>query len=978
MPTTSIQFPLAGENRATSYQSQPPFYSPSAQNVRSRDTLSGRVRGGSRPHLVKAFPTRLGAISGATAGAVALSAEKDVYFNEAEPTVTRNTSILFVQGTASNRVHTLLHFDLVSIPAAATITSASLVLTISSLPSVALPCYARRVTQTAWVEAQADWTEYSTGNNWATAGGDATATDQASFTVATSGSTTTIDLTTLAIDAYTYRSDALHLLLRSQTEPFTGGVTWHSSEAANTAYRPVLTINYTTGSGTAQDSGEIRLLAPCRTLNADGATVYTDEFAGSSLDADWVIDANALSGGTVPTVTGGNAQTATFVGLDRRYAVLTGVTDVSTTARRSASIEIANLPSTSNSYQVGLDYSNVSGTNDGVMVQVENYSSTDSRPAARWTLYVDGTQEATGTVDGNTLEWLKVTINGSNSISVYAGPTGAELVHTCVCEDYTPSGTYARFFMLRNASSTVTVQVDTFRLEYISTTGGNPPNMLMASANGLLYKQTLQDTMTLVTSVVTLATEPLLIAANRLQSLYIADYEVLHTGTGATSATTTFTDTAITDFSTGVAGLTAGDYIRIHDGTGVTVGDYRIQSVSASDDLTMDRTAGATGSDISYSLLRGPKVYNSATNQLTAMTPLTELVPPGCKIVEQWCDSLVWGRDPDNPHRGYKSERGTPTEYTTGGSDPGDAYSWGASTSAGQIPDSIKAIIAHRDDYLIFGCEKSSFVQRGDPLTNSGYIDTISSEVGILDSRAICRTPDGMLICMTTDGLYRMPPSADARMEPLSPVVLPQELKAIDTSLYTVQLEYDVAYRGVHIMVTPNDVGSTSHWFYEMDFNAFHRTTLPSDQEPTSMCAFGLAGETPTVFFGCRDGYIRRFSDAALDDDGTESTSFVDFGPIMLAPGGGVGMLRAIDVRIAEGSDEVFMYVRVGNSAESAFNATPRQLTETTKPLPAGVSRTYRPNLSGQAAIIRLQSTGRWAFEEMIVDREAMGRLRVL
>lgn len=56
-----LAFPLGGLQRKTSYQSQPPYTTPSALNVRLRESLEGRERGGSRPGLVKSHSDSLGA-----------------------------------------------------------------------------------------------------------------------------------------------------------------------------------------------------------------------------------------------------------------------------------------------------------------------------------------------------------------------------------------------------------------------------------------------------------------------------------------------------------------------------------------------------------------------------------------------------------------------------------------------------------------------------------------------------------------------------------------------------------------------------------------------------------------------------------------------------------------------------------------------------------------------------------------------------
>lgn len=55
-----LQFPLAGLDRQFAYQSQAPYSTPDALNVRPRETIKGRARGGSRPGLGKYSTDLLG------------------------------------------------------------------------------------------------------------------------------------------------------------------------------------------------------------------------------------------------------------------------------------------------------------------------------------------------------------------------------------------------------------------------------------------------------------------------------------------------------------------------------------------------------------------------------------------------------------------------------------------------------------------------------------------------------------------------------------------------------------------------------------------------------------------------------------------------------------------------------------------------------------------------------------------------------
>jgi hypothetical protein len=74
-----------------------------------------------------------------------------------------------------------------------------------------------------WVEAQATWTIWSTGNNWTTAGcssdgNDYTTTGAVAFTVPAVVGWQDIDITALVTDAITSRSGLLNLMLALDNE----------------------------------------------------------------------------------------------------------------------------------------------------------------------------------------------------------------------------------------------------------------------------------------------------------------------------------------------------------------------------------------------------------------------------------------------------------------------------------------------------------------------------------------------------------------------------------------------------------------------------------------------------------------------------------------------------------------------------------------------------------------------------------------
>lgn len=60
MKTTVLQFPFKGQSKNFAATTQPQFTSPRMNNVRVRDVLEYRARGGQRPGFAKAYNQHIG------------------------------------------------------------------------------------------------------------------------------------------------------------------------------------------------------------------------------------------------------------------------------------------------------------------------------------------------------------------------------------------------------------------------------------------------------------------------------------------------------------------------------------------------------------------------------------------------------------------------------------------------------------------------------------------------------------------------------------------------------------------------------------------------------------------------------------------------------------------------------------------------------------------------------------------------------
>lgn len=177
---------------------------------------------------------------------------KDTQLDETNPTSNfGSTDALNIRKTGgAQRLRSILHFTLPS--GTGTITRVALKLTKQTDLTATGTVNAHELTQTSWSESQATWNVYSTGNSWAAAGGDYSATViDAASDPGSVGGVLSLDLmggtsdNPLTLDW----QDDVHILLKQQTETGgtdTGGI-YYSKENGTAGNRPYLEITYSVG-----------------------------------------------------------------------------------------------------------------------------------------------------------------------------------------------------------------------------------------------------------------------------------------------------------------------------------------------------------------------------------------------------------------------------------------------------------------------------------------------------------------------------------------------------------------------------------------------------------------------------------------------------------------------------------------------------------------------------------------------------------
>ena len=506
--------------------------------------------------------------------------------------------------------------------------------------------------------------------------------------------------------------------------------------------------------------------------------------------------------------------------------------------------------------------------------------------------------------------------------------------------DATPPG--SRFGMAIYTEQPLTGPVplvDEFRLDYsrpsISLDFSRP--VLFAGAYGTAYRENQAGAIEAISGNVNLNASRRLGTAEWGGRLFIADHDtapkltldgctignVSGDGTGKIikHATTTFNNKGI-DIHNDLCVITAS-------GTGGTplVGAYRIASLAA-DGFTLVDVAQCKDTNVSIRIERAPKVFTP-----TLATPLDiyqqtidsykpkGIMPTGCPLIAVFRDRIVLGGNP--PHIFYFSRAGDPFDWNFG-DDPDDPAraTGGASGLTGMIGKPLTAICRSADDYLILGTATEIWALHGDPVSGGQMLD-LSDKVGIVAADAWTRVPDGGLVFLSHDGLYKLAPGGNSRPQIISDR-LPRELRNINLSTVWPILAYEPRAKGVKVYLVPQSAdasgqGLDRHWLYELQTDAFWKEQYHSAHEPISTCLYPLKNQPgESLLLGCRDGVIRCYSDDTGSDDGAPIHSKVLLGPFRVS-GDRDLILDELIATLGESSGDVDWEIYSADSAEAAY-----------------------------------------------------------
>jgi len=372
------------------------------------------------------------------------------------------------------------------------------------------------------------------------------------------------------------------------------------------------------------------------------------------------------------------------------------------------------------------------------------------------------------------------------------------------------------------------------------------------------------------------------------------------------------------------------------------------------------------------------KVYNPKDNALAAFVSKDAgELPRHGRLMTAWDGRLVIARTSDDDHNWHMSKKGNaqawdqfPLNFTAL-----DAVSGDSNRGPGVNPDIINALIPWSDDLLLMGGDSTIHRMTGNPLSDNGHLDLVSTQTGIAFGSPWTKDPEDILYFFgSRGGVYAYVPGQ--RPVSISEGSIHRELEDVSLGFYRIGMSWDYRAKGLHVFQLPYGEGGIEvpGWFWEKKTASWWPDSFPSGKQPTAVAVFdGDLPDDRVVAYGSEDGKVRYFSETAADDDGERIDSSVLLGPIAAQPG---ERLRFSMFQVALASDQGPC------DYEWYVTDTPDFLGEPvlTGSLSPGMNPVDSITATGGYVFLRLRNSqaSRWAYESATVNVADGGRMLVL
>jgi hypothetical protein len=237
---TSTHTPTATGTPPTATPTRTP-----TNTVAPTNTVTGTPPAPTATHTT--VPTNTPTVSGGSSVTLDYADIEDSWISSSATTTNYGaTTIMYARQSGTNKA--IMRFSLADVPEGATISSAVLNIVVGyhSNPGTAKLVKVYAVADKAWVEDQVTWANYTTGDAWASAGGDFGAL-YVSKSISAAG-WATFDITNL-VNAW-HSGSLANQGLWLKTDEASALIGFDTSEHGTVAYRPYLTVYYTEATAT--------------------------------------------------------------------------------------------------------------------------------------------------------------------------------------------------------------------------------------------------------------------------------------------------------------------------------------------------------------------------------------------------------------------------------------------------------------------------------------------------------------------------------------------------------------------------------------------------------------------------------------------------------------------------------------------------------------------------------------------------------
>jgi hypothetical protein len=407
--------------------------------------------------------------------------------------------------------------------------------------------------------------------------------------------------------------------------------------------------------------------------------------------------------------------------------------------------------------------------------------------------------------------------------------------------------------------------------------------------------------------------------------------------------------------------------------------------------VEFDTTNTITGSD-SGATLTSTLVVTAPPHWLPWVLTVGKF-PDGGSNIMALCFGRIFMNSISNPHHWLATRAGDPLDMEMSQDDVGTAVS-SQTSKAGLVGDQLVALVPYKDNYLIFGCLNEMWVLRSDPVAG-GVLTNISKETGVFSNTAWCWDDKNNLYFVGMDGIYVL--NSEAIINASSPTNLTKERipklvssLALNRRTDRITMAYDKERYGLNATISQQD-GAWSVSFFvnlrpinvggvEITGGVFPEV-YQTEHIPASMSFFNSrTKEQRGLLFGCYDGYIRKFDDTEMSDDGDNAiNSFVTIGPISNSEKG-KSSVKVSDISVVPGvdTDSITLEVFSGDSSEELIdkimneeNPTVSKVLTGDKSLPS-----LRNKVIGSAIGIKLSNNNvdeTWNIEKINAEINILG-----